>query len=196
MSATWTIVKFISDNSVEAVPTSWVAEGKCAWPNYTRERLMKAIRTCEPPMCCWNHHEIKPFRNATYNNYATARQKSMRAEETPDLNSDCDKEKRVSKRTKTFSADFDYEQSDDSSCSDKHTEVEVISEFPQIEIQRADEKEHESPNNLGSSNTMEKELSSGPTFNGAVEKCTCCAIHKHETANNNGFLKQIIRKLK
>ena len=28
----WLIVHFLSDNSVSAVPTSWLKKGYCAWP--------------------------------------------------------------------------------------------------------------------------------------------------------------------
>ncbi|CAH1154921.1 unnamed protein product [Phaedon cochleariae] len=198
MAATWTVVKFITDNSVEAVPSKWLSDGKCSWPSYTRDRLMKAIRTCEPPLSCWNQHEIIPFRNATYNNYATARKKSMKAEETSDLNSENEKTKRVLKKPKIFSADSD-EVSDDSSA-DSISDLGIINhEFPQIQIQSSGTTEHESPNNHGSTNTLaeelSRELSSDITTNVGIDKCTCCVIHKHEAANNSGYFKQIIRKL-
>lgn len=65
---TWTIVKFLNDNSVEAVPTKWLAENQCLWPHYARDRLQKAIRNCEPPLPTWVSHDVSAFRNATYGN--------------------------------------------------------------------------------------------------------------------------------
>lgn len=29
----WTVVNFLSDNTVEVVPNHWVKKNECAWPN-------------------------------------------------------------------------------------------------------------------------------------------------------------------
>ncbi|CAH1154501.1 unnamed protein product [Phaedon cochleariae] len=95
----WTIVQF-DDLSVAAVPTNWIQGELCHWPSYLQTKLANAIRKCEPLNTCWPVHHIKIFRNATYDDYMTARNKSKVAEETSDLASDYEnisKRRRVQK---------------------------------------------------------------------------------------------------
>lgn len=66
MDKTWSVVKFIGENTVEAVPTNWLIGQMCYWPPYTKEKLILAIRRHEPPNTCWPLHNIELFKNATY----------------------------------------------------------------------------------------------------------------------------------
>lgn len=46
----WTIVHFIEENMVEAVPIVWLQNNVCYWPPYSGKRLNLAISTCEKPV--------------------------------------------------------------------------------------------------------------------------------------------------
>ncbi|XP_031346380.1 uncharacterized protein LOC116173183 isoform X2 [Photinus pyralis] len=86
---TWTVVCFTNDETVEAVPTKWLSGDQCLWPVVTRDKLNTYIRKCEFNSC-WPSHTVRTFRNATYDNYSVARSKANKAENTSDLNTDCD----------------------------------------------------------------------------------------------------------
>jgi len=45
----WTIVHFIDEDMVEAVPKVWLHDKLCYWPPYTSKRLNHAITMCEKP---------------------------------------------------------------------------------------------------------------------------------------------------
>lgn len=67
ISASWTIVKFRIENSVEAVPTNWIiGNDECYWPPFTKEKLVASIRKSEFPNSCWPSFKVDIFRNATY----------------------------------------------------------------------------------------------------------------------------------
>jgi len=44
MPELWTVVKFIDEDSVEAVPTNWIIDGKCYWPPFHPNKLRAAIQ--------------------------------------------------------------------------------------------------------------------------------------------------------
>lgn len=46
----WIVVLFIEENTVEAVPISWLHDNLCYWPPYTGKRLKQAISICEKPV--------------------------------------------------------------------------------------------------------------------------------------------------
>ncbi|XP_076301573.1 uncharacterized protein LOC143219513 [Lasioglossum baleicum] len=84
----WTIVEFVQDGTVEAVPSLWIIRDYCHWPLLSKSRMMKAIKACEGVNTCWPKHAIKHFRNGTFDDYAKARAKAKVAEETSDLQSE------------------------------------------------------------------------------------------------------------
>ncbi|XP_076234998.1 uncharacterized protein LOC143179588 isoform X2 [Calliopsis andreniformis] len=86
----WTIVEFVDDGSVEAVPSTWIQNDVCHWPPLPQNRLINAIKKCEPLQLSWPRHKIKVFRNDTFNDYFKARLKAKTAEETSDLQSEND----------------------------------------------------------------------------------------------------------
>ncbi|XP_023311148.1 uncharacterized protein LOC108917953 [Anoplophora glabripennis] len=97
---TWTVVLFIDDKSVEAVPSNWIQGEICHWPSFATDKLLQAIRKCEALNTCWPSHNVRIFRNATFDDYGKARIKAKVAEDTSDLNSDDTEEikrKRVQK---------------------------------------------------------------------------------------------------
>lgn len=63
---TWTIVQFLTDNTVEAVPSGWIEHNKCYWPPFKYEQIITAIRKNMERNTCWPCYDIKTFRNNMY----------------------------------------------------------------------------------------------------------------------------------
>ncbi|CAG9814687.1 unnamed protein product [Phaedon cochleariae] len=106
MADTWTVVKFKEENSVEAIPTTWLmGNDHCYWPPYTHEKIQQAIKKHDQPNTCWPLHKIEIFKSGTYDNYLQARTKAKKAENESDLNSDLDMSKRRVRRRKVISSD-------------------------------------------------------------------------------------------
>ncbi|XP_076280996.1 uncharacterized protein LOC143217812 [Lasioglossum baleicum] len=82
---TWTVVQFLADGTVEAVPNSWLEDDKCYWPPVHKSKLSNAIQQCELPQPSWEHFSVKIFKNSTFDGYTKARRKAKEAEETNDL---------------------------------------------------------------------------------------------------------------
>ncbi|CAG9763556.1 unnamed protein product [Ceutorhynchus assimilis] len=116
---TWTVVHFIKDDSVEAVPSAWlINDEKCLWPpaTWTTEKIINAIKNCIIDTH-WQDYDIKTFLNATYRSYETARNKAKKAESDSDL-STTDMENRKRKRKKViYSSDDDDDQENNNSLS-------------------------------------------------------------------------------
>ncbi|XP_050501730.1 uncharacterized protein LOC126881488 isoform X1 [Diabrotica virgifera virgifera] len=92
---TWTVVQFIDDATVEAVPSMWIQGNRCHWPSTLPiDKLNNAIRKNDPLNTCWPSHTVKTFRNATFDDYMTARKKAKVAEERSDLSSTDEHHKR------------------------------------------------------------------------------------------------------
>ncbi|KAK4876448.1 hypothetical protein RN001_012870 [Aquatica leii] len=88
---TWTVVQFLDDETVEAVPSPWIqGTNECHWPTLPSEKLRQAIKKWEPLNTCWATHKIRIFRNATFDDYLLATQKAELAQQTSDLNSEID----------------------------------------------------------------------------------------------------------
>lgn len=58
--------KFIDENSVEAVPSSWIRSKHCFWPSFQRDKVIQAIRKNKEPDMDWPLYEVIIFRNSTY----------------------------------------------------------------------------------------------------------------------------------
>lgn len=62
---TWTVVQFKKDDTVEAVPTSWIEGDQCLWPPFTQDKTKAALKNCQINTH-WPSHEISIFKNATF----------------------------------------------------------------------------------------------------------------------------------
>lgn len=70
MAKTWTVIKFSEENSVEAVPTTWlVGSENCYWPPFPQDKVLQAIRRHDPPNTCWPLHQAEVFRCGTYGEF-------------------------------------------------------------------------------------------------------------------------------
>lgn len=66
---TWTVVRFIDEDTVEAVPSTWIIQNQCYWPPFKYEKIVSLIRKNDRPNTCWPSHEISVFRNSTVGKY-------------------------------------------------------------------------------------------------------------------------------
>ncbi|XP_046145220.1 uncharacterized protein LOC123988599 [Osmia bicornis bicornis] len=102
MSAnTWTVVRFVEDGTIEAVPSAWVRGDLCHWPPLHRNGLTAAIKRSEPVNLSWPTHTIQIFKHGIFDTYIKAREKARIAEETSDLQSEVETMRRR-KRTRRF----------------------------------------------------------------------------------------------
>lgn len=64
MESCWAIIKFPhEEDSVAAVPTSWLNGNICYWPPWSQEKVIKAIKNSTPPESTWQNHSFLPLRN-------------------------------------------------------------------------------------------------------------------------------------
>ncbi|CAH0552793.1 unnamed protein product [Brassicogethes aeneus] len=115
-SPSWTVIQFIDDRSVEAVPSCWIQGDYCHWPSYSKEKLVSAIRKCEPLNTCWSIFKVKLFRGATFDDYMIARNKAKVAEDTSDLNTADENENPKRKRVQKILSSSDSDQSSENDC--------------------------------------------------------------------------------
>jgi len=67
--SSWTVVRFIDEDTGEAVPSSWIVQNRCYWPPFKNEKIMAIIRKNKEPNTCWPSYEISIFRNSTFGKY-------------------------------------------------------------------------------------------------------------------------------
>lgn len=69
MAKTWTIVIFTDEDTVEAVPSSWLINNKCYWPSLPFDKITAAIRNHEEPKTCWPSYPVRILRHGTFGKY-------------------------------------------------------------------------------------------------------------------------------
>ncbi|KAF5272886.1 hypothetical protein FQR65_LT17297 [Abscondita terminalis] len=87
------VVHFIKENSVSAVPETWLNEGKCYWPKTSLARPLIKQRTA--PKSTWEQFDVKIFRDHRnkikyFASLELAEKMAERAEETSDLSTEED----------------------------------------------------------------------------------------------------------
>ncbi|XP_076841614.1 uncharacterized protein LOC143485863 isoform X2 [Brachyhypopomus gauderio] len=116
------VVKFLCDDTVNIVPSTWYADGKTWWPNYpSDDKINKAVRLLEPPGHDWQQYEARILCHKA--DYLEARKKLREALycQTSDLQSeaadDCvSGKKRLRKANYRY---FDSESDEDEPCLNK-----------------------------------------------------------------------------
>ncbi|KAG5867947.1 hypothetical protein JTB14_020467 [Gonioctena quinquepunctata] len=89
MSA-WRVVTFLEEDTVEAVPISWIrSPNQCLWPPFSGQKLKTAISKCMSPASDWDVHEARTI-GEVYGDLSVARIKAVEAENNSDLNSESD----------------------------------------------------------------------------------------------------------
>ena len=62
----WTVISFDGENTVEAVPSSWISNNLCLWPPFSGDKLQAAIRKQETPSRNWQSFKVTLFKNSNY----------------------------------------------------------------------------------------------------------------------------------
>ncbi|KAB0791676.1 hypothetical protein PPYR_00679 [Photinus pyralis] len=140
---TWSVVKFVQENSVEAVPSNWLQPGgKCYFPTYSNIRLQQALQRREEPRKEWPLYDIFLFRNNVYDNFNVAQKKAKKATITSDLESDSTiaivppKRKRIIKHFSSFSSVED--EIEHVSSLPPHPQLKVVKKVVQAEVHSVD----------------------------------------------------------
>ncbi|XP_077536913.1 uncharacterized protein LOC144149242 [Haemaphysalis longicornis] len=105
------VVRFLSDSTVDVVPTKWLLGDECFWPgSYKASRAIKAIKHCEDPDSTYQKHPVVVL--SIEDGYEKARMKLKRAEDTDDLaTTDQDKGRGKRKKYRTISSsESDFEE--------------------------------------------------------------------------------------
>lgn len=127
----WSVVHFLEDDSVEAVPELWVIKEskQCYWPSMNGAKLKNLIAKCESLCSEWETFSVRiighaygmydTLKNLCFitniefvDNLATVRHKAIKAKTTSDLNSDFEQQKRIRKKN-TLISSSDSDTSDD-----------------------------------------------------------------------------------
>lgn len=79
--ASWYIVKFQEENTVEAVPVNWFKDlCHCYWPPYNDTTVSEAIRLNETPSKSWKLFNCTILSKTKLVDYTTAMKKACRAQ--------------------------------------------------------------------------------------------------------------------
>ncbi|XP_076295808.1 uncharacterized protein LOC143216543 [Lasioglossum baleicum] len=114
---TWTVVQFVKDGTVEAVPSNWLEGHKCYWPPLKKSKLLNAIKNTETPRTTWDHFSVKLFNHSNFDDYAKARRKAKAAEDTSDLQSEIDQTGALKKRRISRPPRFNNDDESSSDCT-------------------------------------------------------------------------------
>lgn len=113
----WVVVKFLTSNEIEAIPSSWVDQSKtlCFYPNEDDKGFVKTcIKKEALPQPSWETYQIKLMVKEEYSSLKTASAVASKACVTSDLEeSTALPQKRIPKK-KIFSDNSSNEGSDDS----------------------------------------------------------------------------------
>uniref|UniRef100_A0A1Y1K0U2 DUF4806 domain-containing protein n=2 Tax=Photinus pyralis TaxID=7054 RepID=A0A1Y1K0U2_PHOPY len=147
---TWRVVKFLKDQTVEAVPNSWVLENKmCYWPptSFTREGLLLALKNHTAPTEDWPIYKVFHYNNNCFDSYDLARMKVTKAKKNyiVDLASDSDttaKKNRKLHKKKIISSDD--EDSRDGSCDTPPTTLNNAPKLKKGPLQKVPNSSRES----------------------------------------------------
>lgn len=85
----WYIVKFLEENTVEAVPCNWLYDfAHCYWPPYSKTKTVEAIRNRENPSKSWKLHKLKIVSKKKITDYFIAMNKANIAQYDSDIPSE------------------------------------------------------------------------------------------------------------
>ncbi|KAL4084068.1 hypothetical protein QTP88_029384 [Uroleucon formosanum] len=97
----WLIVNFLSDNSVSAVPTTWLKNGYCPWLKQFIKNKNKFIeKKIKPGKYQFDFYKVRLLSEKPIASYAEARLKALKAQNTSDLSSAEDIDSKSNKKIK------------------------------------------------------------------------------------------------
>jgi len=64
---TYSVVEFIDDCTIEAVPTNWIKNGMCAWPTTKKDSALRKLieRKSLPNDIEYNQYKIKVLKTTS-----------------------------------------------------------------------------------------------------------------------------------
>lgn len=65
----WDIVCFKNDNSIEAIPTSWIRKNTCAWPKVSRHAKKFIEKQIKPNSTDFIFYPARKLGNRTYSRH-------------------------------------------------------------------------------------------------------------------------------
>lgn len=84
----WYIVKFVEENSVEAVPCNWFKDfSNCFWPPYNKIKTAEAIKCRESPSKSWKLYKFKILSKKKITDYFVAMNKANYTQNESDISS-------------------------------------------------------------------------------------------------------------
>ncbi|KAL5237318.1 hypothetical protein ACI65C_004728 [Semiaphis heraclei] len=84
----WYVVKFLEENSVEAVPCNWFKDySNCFWPPYNKLKTAEAIKCRETPSKSWKLFKLKILSKKKITDYFVAMSKANYAQYESDISS-------------------------------------------------------------------------------------------------------------
>lgn len=101
---TYAIVEFLGEQQVEVVPTRWIDDAYCVWPDHVKgDRAVIMVKKNVAPDASWARFQVSV--KGLFATYEQARKKLNRSEMTSDLGSDADAplRKRVRRRPQQWS---------------------------------------------------------------------------------------------
>ncbi|KAL5234629.1 hypothetical protein ACI65C_002039 [Semiaphis heraclei] len=121
----WYIVKFLEENSVEAVPVNWFNDlNHCYWPPYKDTVVAEAIRLNEVPSKSWKLYNCKLLSKSKIVDYPTAMKKACRAQYESELSEAESATNNSIKRIKKKNKKYDDTMSDEEySTPNKRTKL-------------------------------------------------------------------------
>jgi len=110
----WYIVKFLEENSVEAVPVNWFKDlNHCYWPPYKDTVVAEAIRLNEVPSKSWKLYNCKLLSKSKIVDYPAAMKKACRAQYESELSEAESTTNNSIKRIKKKNKKYDDTMSDE-----------------------------------------------------------------------------------
>ncbi|KAK8758705.1 hypothetical protein V5799_003663, partial [Amblyomma americanum] len=83
----YAIVEFLHHEQVEVVPSSWIDDRQCAWPDHAKgDRIVSLVRKAAPPDSSWKRFDIAV--KGLFGAYELARRKLDKSQYTSELSSD------------------------------------------------------------------------------------------------------------
>lgn len=92
--AQFAVVEFTASQTVEVVPMKWLSaeEDLCYWPPFKSGKVAQLVKEQQEANNAWKQHAVRILGKAV--SYERAREKLSMAEDTSDINSDCDRKRK------------------------------------------------------------------------------------------------------
>jgi len=59
----YSVVEFVSEGKVQCVPSKWISNGSCAWPDKPTLNISSIIKKNKDAQCDWKRHKVSVLKN-------------------------------------------------------------------------------------------------------------------------------------